>query len=277
MEGAAAIATGQTWTDSSGAPDDTKGQGFAEAHIVQCDKENQDDGCLGGDMASALNWTVHNGGVMAEDAYPYDPVGEKCEAPANFTKAVTITGFHDVTTLNATALLLALNRGPVSVAVDASCVEFQNYQSGVFDGGSCGTDLDHGVLLTGYSVYVNKRGIMGGYYQMKNSWGAWGDGGYMEIEFREGTDQKGTMGVNIQPVYPTGALMAKDYHAPSFCGVDTDADKKKTVASCDQTAAQSSKCCCTQEGSGLFHGCQQWACCAEGTKCTKGKGCSALF
>ncbi len=54
----------------------------------------------------------------------------------------------------------AINIGPVSIAIDADCDEFQNYEDGIFDGGTCGgssvKDLDHGVLLTGYSVSVTK-------------------------------------------------------------------------------------------------------------------------
>ncbi len=63
-------------------------------------------------------------------------------------------------------MLDAINIGPVSIAIDADCDEFQNYDSGVFDGGSCGgssiDDLDHGVLLTGYSVTVNRWNITDG-------------------------------------------------------------------------------------------------------------------
>ena len=46
---------------------------------------------------------------------------------------------------------------------------FQNYKSGVFDNATCGTKLDHGVLVVGYTA---------DYYIVKNSWGpTWGEAG----------------------------------------------------------------------------------------------------
>jgi hypothetical protein len=52
---------------------------------------------------------------------------------------------------NGTALVQAASMQPVSVAICADCDDFQNYDSGVFDL-SCGTDLDHGVLVVGYGA-----------------------------------------------------------------------------------------------------------------------------
>jgi hypothetical protein len=72
-----------------------------------------------------MNYTIHHGGLMAEDAYPYDPMPEACEAAKNFSVAVQIKGFVQVPTKNASALLQALNKGPVSVGIDADCDEFQ--------------------------------------------------------------------------------------------------------------------------------------------------------
>ena len=45
--------------------------------------------------------------------------------------------------------------GPWPQAIDASCDEFQQYDEGVFDM-SCGTDLDHGVLIAGFRLETSR-------------------------------------------------------------------------------------------------------------------------
>jgi cathepsin L len=60
---------------------------------------------------------------------------------------------------------------PISITVDAA--NWSPYTGGIFN--NCGTSLDHAVLLVGY----NKEG---GYYIVKNSWGAsWGEQGYIRL------------------------------------------------------------------------------------------------
>jgi C1A family cysteine protease len=76
-------------------------------------------------------------------------------------------------------LLSAVNSAPVSVAVQADQQVFQFYKSGVLDDSSCGTTLDHAVLLVGYDTdYV----IGKDYWIVKNSWGSgWGENGYIRL------------------------------------------------------------------------------------------------
>jgi hypothetical protein len=94
----------------------------------------------------------------------------------------------------------------------------------------------------------------------------------MYIEYQDGMTD-GVMGVNLEPVFPTGATMSDPYTKPRYCGLDVAADGQKTVASCDQERNATSACCCTAAVGALR--CHQWSCCAEGRKCTRGKGCSA--
>ena len=82
----------------------------------------------------------------------------------------------------------------VSVAVEAD--QWQFYSSGVLTT-SCGTNLDHGVLLVGWGVDSNNVA----FWKVKNSWGTeWGDDGYILLQ--RGVSSTGQCGIAIQPSYP---------------------------------------------------------------------------
>jgi C1A family cysteine protease len=125
MEGAAAIASGHKWRNWTS--DRLLAGGFAEMQINDCDHLPGDQGCQGGDMSSAMNWTIQNGGLVAEESYPYEEQNNKyCMAPTGKDEiVVTITGFVDVPTCNSTALKQAVKMQPISVAIDANCDEFR--------------------------------------------------------------------------------------------------------------------------------------------------------
>jgi C1A family cysteine protease len=68
-------------------------------------------------------------------------------------------------------------------------VAFQFYRSGVFSG-KCGTDLDHGIVLTGYGTQDGKD-----FWKCKNSWGgSWGMNGYILIQ-KTNADGPGQCGI----------------------------------------------------------------------------------
>lgn len=73
------------------------------------------------------------------------------------------------------------------------------YRSGVFSTEStCGRRLNHAVLLTGQSVIDGKL-----VYNIKNSWGQWGENGYIRMVAGTGS---GTCGVaNLWNARPVGA------------------------------------------------------------------------
>ena len=141
-------------------------------------------------MTAAMQYAETHA-LMKEDDYGYNGWEDDCASNATKGK-VNVTAIHAVTPNNSTQLLAAIAQGPVSVAIDADCDAFQYYQDGVFDGFGCGTDLDHGVTITGYDIDM-------GYYEVKNSWGDWGDGGYIQIAITEG---EGTCGIQKEPVWP---------------------------------------------------------------------------
>ena len=109
-----------------------------------------------------------------------------------------VARYTDVTSNDENALYSALEKQPISVAIDASSIMY--YHDGVITKDYCNfKSLDHGVLLTGYKVdseyYIP-------YWDVKNSWGEnWGQQGYMKIEAFTGG--QGACGIAINPSYPS--------------------------------------------------------------------------
>lgn len=191
LEGAYAIATGDLVS-------------LSEQDLVSCDKV--DNGCQGGLMDNAFKWIESNGGICAEADYPYTSgsgISGTCKKTCQ--NAVTLTGFEDVPTKDENALAAAVAKQPVSVAIEADKQAFQLYKSGVFTSATCGTNLDHGVLVVGYGTEGGKQ-----YWKVKNSWGAtWGDEGFILIERGQNI-----CGISQQPSYPTGAKKAGSGPSP---------------------------------------------------------------
>jgi len=172
-----------------------KGQliSLSEQQLVDCSTSQGNDGCSGGLMDYAFQYIISNHGIGTEAAYPYTATdGHPCK---NSTSVVTISRFVDVKPNNESDLLRATVIGPVSVAIEADQPVFQFYSSGVLDDPSCGTTLDHGVLVAGYGSDT-KSGKT--YWLVKNSWGsAWGESGYVRL-----ARDKNTCGISLDPSYP---------------------------------------------------------------------------
>lgn len=165
-------------------------QSLSEQQLVDCSKQNS--GCNGGLMDYAFSF-YRSTAIASETSYPYTARDGSCKS--SFTTAIPrggVTGYKDV---NGESDLLdaVTNVGPISVAIEADQRSFQGYSSGVLTG-SCGTNLDHGVLAVGF-------GASGGtnYWKVKNSWGtSWGMNGYVLIE--RGSNK---CGIASEPSYPT--------------------------------------------------------------------------
>jgi C1A family cysteine protease len=175
---------------------------FSEEDLVQCD-HNGDQGCNGGLMDNAFEW-IETNGLALESDYPYTSgsgTTGSCDSAKSAKKAVTISSFKDVPTGDEDALKSAVAQQPVSVAIEADKSAFQLYKSGVLDSSSCGTNLDHGVLVVGYGTDSSSSKD---YWKVKNSWGAsWGESGYIRM-----VRGKNMCGVAQQPSYPKGAKPA---------------------------------------------------------------------
>jgi C1A family cysteine protease len=157
--------------------------GLSEQQLVDCSKDFGNNGCGGGWMDWAFNYTQHYG-IESESIYPY--IG--WPRPCNYSKAEVVLqntgGWYDVPANDSDQLAAAVAQQPVSVAIEADSMTFMFYMGGVYNSFLCGTSLDHGVLAVGYGV--NWEGKE--YWIVKNSWGPyWGERGYIRIIKKSGT------------------------------------------------------------------------------------------
>merc|ERR1712216_702358 len=166
-------------------------ESLSEQQLVDCSKQNS--GCNGGLMDYAFQF-YESTSVATEGSYAYTGRDGTCKS--SYTAAIPqggVTGYKDIS--SESALLDAVaNTGPISVAIEADQMSFQLYSGGVLTG-SCGTNLDHGVLAVGYGSSSGTD-----YWKVKNSWGAsWGDNGYVLIQ--RGVNKCGI--ADGPPSYPT--------------------------------------------------------------------------
>jgi len=147
--------------------------------------------------------------LASDKDYPYTPKDGNCDTSKQAKHSVSISGYKDVKPSNVDAMESAIAKGPVSVAIEADKEAFQLYNGGVLDKMRCGTRLDHGVLVVGYTSKSNKD--FPGAFIVKNSWGPrWGVKGYIYISKDTEYSKKGICGILTQPSYPTGAKVLKE-------------------------------------------------------------------
>jgi len=177
---------------------------LSEQELVDCSTGYGNHGCNGGSMALAFEFAQQSGGLCSESSYPYkaqDDVAECSSMTSNCgTKLDPPNSTGSVQANSEFGLEYALKNGPVSVAIEADQRTFQLYGGGVFDG-SCGTRLDHGVVVVGYGT---DSSTYEPFWKVRNSWGpTWGEAGYIRL-CRECSKNNGAgqCGVLMQPVYP---------------------------------------------------------------------------
>jgi C1A family cysteine protease len=169
---------------------------LSEQQLVDCTRSYGNYGCNGGWWYNAFDYVKAEGGLCSETEYPYTAKDGSCKDKTCGTKYDLISGQVKVTADSDSALAAAAAVGCVSVGVDAA---FGSYSSGVYTG-SCGTSINHGVLVTGYGTSNGQQ-----YWRVKNSWGAsWGDNGYILICRNCGKNgSRGECGINMYPYYTT--------------------------------------------------------------------------
>lgn len=135
-------------------------------------------GCDGATAELALDWLANSDGLVSADKYEYTSKwgdSGKCDMAKIKKPTVLIGGYTSVPSNNLRAMMYALTKGPLIVAVDAKLWSF--YGGGIFN--SCGKDatINHAVTLVGYG-HEEKQG----YWLIRNSWGKdWGQNGYIQL------------------------------------------------------------------------------------------------
>ena len=168
-------------------------ESFSEQNLVDCD--TNDAGCNGGLMDNAFSWIKKNGGLELENDYKYTATTNRCsQDTSKLVSGSSPASWVDVKQTN-DDLLAAIQKQPVSVAIEADQSSFQFYSSGVLTA-RCGTNLDHGVLAVGYGTLDGVD-----YYKLKNSWGSsWGMDGYVLLERKD--VKGGQCGILLAASYP---------------------------------------------------------------------------
>jgi len=150
--------------------------------IVDCDKGLGDEGCNGGDTPTAYQYVINAGGLEGEKDYPYRGTDDSCTFKSQDVVAKIADWTYITKDKNETEMAAKLvAQGPLSICVDASSWQF--YEGGVVTSTSvCGTELDHCVMITGFRDQVDWFGDKVAIWNVRNSWGDWGENGYIWVK-----------------------------------------------------------------------------------------------
>ena len=169
---------------------------LSQQELIDCSSDYGNHGCEGGSMDLGFQYIIDNG-LCTNLSYPYVASDQECQKDCS--SVVNITKYGDLRQNDEFNLLLGVVQQPVSVAIQANKRSFQLYQSGIYSGLDCGTQLDHGVLVVGYGYDID---LDMKYWIIKNSWGnQWGENGYIRI-LRDIEDDRGLCGIAMGPSIP---------------------------------------------------------------------------
>ena len=188
---------------------------LSEQQYVDC-MPNPDEcggtgGCQGATQPLLFEYATQEPNYpIASDDYVYTAHDGLC-TEASKTAAASVAGFGILPENCADEVLKAylLQAGPIAVSVDAS--HWSSYSKGVLSYASCGSDIDHAVLLVGYGTDP----VYGDYWSIKNSWGVtWGEAGYIRISREDGlaTDYTPQDGVACAGAPPTSEVLGCGNH-----------------------------------------------------------------
>eukprot|EP00928_Gymnodinium_smaydae_P077980 TRINITY_DN6155_c0_g1_i1.p1 TRINITY_DN6155_c0_g1~~TRINITY_DN6155_c0_g1_i1.p1 ORF type:complete len:596 (+),score=65.42 TRINITY_DN6155_c0_g1_i1:73-1860(+) len=169
----------------------------SEQQLVDCSTDNS--GCNGGWMATAFKYAMEVD-TCSSSSYPYTAEEGTCTANT-CSKTVlpkgVISGYKYSKRYDSEDTLLALMRQPLAAAVAVNDV-FASYSSGIIDSECPGEPINHGIVLIGFGL---ESGIK--YWNIRNSWGKWGENGNIRLARGQQNDDDGICGINYAPHYPT--------------------------------------------------------------------------
>ncbi|XP_042560299.1 procathepsin L-like [Clupea harengus] len=151
---------------------------LSRQQLVDCSRPAGNKACIGGRPSLAYNYIIQNGGVQAEETYPYEMREGECRANLSLN-IVSVKDWKYIPPGDEQALEDAMaTSGPVAVVIDTTTRKFQFYRRGVFYDPKCSIwKQAHAVLLVGFGSEGRQE-----YWTIKNSWGVyWGEKGYMRL------------------------------------------------------------------------------------------------
>ena len=165
--------------------------------VLDCDTVAQ--GCNGGFPTDAWHYAMNAGGLCSAAAYPYHGAPGTCRN-ASCHHLCAPKSIVAVLPNSEAATLAALAEQPIVLSVDASTNDFMFYVGGVISSATCGSNINHMLLATGYNTDATTP-----YIRALNSWGAaWGETGYVRIgTSTAAAGPAGVCGVYSAPYYVT--------------------------------------------------------------------------
>uniref|UniRef100_A0A7S3NZI5 Uncharacterized protein n=1 Tax=Euplotes crassus TaxID=5936 RepID=A0A7S3NZI5_EUPCR len=164
---------------------DDETEKYSEQEALDCSSSMY--GCNGG-WYEAVWDMVSKDEFCSLSSYKYTARKGSCQKTTCDKKALD-TGYKFISKDEA-SMHDALKSGPISIAVDAST--WSTYQGGILTRESCGTGMNHAVVIVAYNDEDNT-------WKVRNSWSpSWGEEGHIRLRYGENT-----CNLLYKPAYPT--------------------------------------------------------------------------
>lgn len=167
---------------------------FSVQQWLDCSKP-KNFGCDGGVMGPVFE-KAHVKPAGTEQFDPYLHRNSKCKTPKHkpwlYVDTYAVQSDEWRYPIESHLQHNLVQYGPIPVGIDSSSWHLQLYESGILKASHCGKDIDHAVLVVGFTPT---------YWIIKNSWGtAWGQDGYFYLE-----RGKNACGINSYASFITSA------------------------------------------------------------------------